>query len=136
VPWRGPQTPGEFPTLGFQVADLIEAKCAIPDGLHVGDPFLLTDEMLNFLLHHYRVDPDTGRFFYDRGSQLVRPQKWGKGPFSAAMVCAEADPEGPVLFAAGTPAASRLAARGRRRTSRSRRCRRIRRRTCTARFCR
>jgi hypothetical protein len=98
VPWRGPQTPGEFPTLGFQVADLIEAKCAIPDGLHVGDPFLLTDEMLNFLLHHYRVDPDTGRFFYDRGSQLVRPQKWGKGPFSAAMVCAEADPEGPVLF--------------------------------------
>jgi hypothetical protein len=97
--WRGPRVPGEFPTLGYLVADLIEAKCAIPDGERSGEPFLLTDEMLRFLLHHYRIDPETGRFTHDRGSQLVRPQKWGKGPFSAAIVCAEADPEGPVLFA-------------------------------------
>lgn len=105
MPWRGPEYPGEFPTLGFQVADLIEAKCAIPDGDHTGQPYLLTDEMLRFLLWHYRLDP-AGRFAYRR-SQLVRPQKWGKGPLSAAIVCAEADPEGPVLFdgwdAAGEP---------------------------------
>lgn len=98
MPWRGPEHVGEFPTLGFAVADLIEAKCAIPDGDHAGEPFQLTDEMLRFLLWHYRIDPETGRFTYGRGSQLVRPQKWGKGPFAAAVICAEADPEGPVLF--------------------------------------
>lgn len=98
MPWRGPEVPGEYPTLGYQVADLIEAKCAIPDGDHQGEPFLLTDEMLRFLLRLYRVDPVTGGWFHGRGGQLVRPQKWGKGPFSAAWICAEADAEGPVRF--------------------------------------
>jgi hypothetical protein len=97
LPWRGPEYPGEFPTLGYAVADLIQAKCAIPDGMHAGEPYLLTDEMLTFLLHYYRLNPNTGNFYWDRGGQLVRPQKWGKGPFSAAMICAEADAEGPVL---------------------------------------
>lgn len=96
--WRGPEYPGEFPTLGYAVAELIQAKCAIPDGKHAGESFILTDEQLRFLLWHYRIDPLTGRFVYTRGSQLVRPQKWGKGPFSAAVICAEADPDGPVLF--------------------------------------
>lgn len=96
MPWRGAETPGEFPTLGYVVADYIEAHCAIPDGDHAGDPYVLTDEMLRCLLWYYRIDPATGRFSYFRGGQLVRPQKWGKGPFSAAIICAEAD--GPVLF--------------------------------------
>lgn len=107
MPWRGPQVPGEFPTLGYQVADWIEARCAVPDRDQVGDPFLLTDEQLNFLLHHYRINPDDAyyneakqrwdnAFHYERGSQLVRPQKWGKGPFSGSMTCAEA--AGPVVF--------------------------------------
>ena len=96
MPWRGPEVPGEFPTLGYQVADWIEAKCAIPDGEFAGDPYLLTDEQLNFLLHFYRVDEKTGKFHYERGAQLIRPQKWGKGPFSAAIVCAEG--MGPVKF--------------------------------------
>jgi hypothetical protein len=97
-----------FPTLGYSVADLIEAKCAIPDGDHVGEPYLLTDEQLRFLLHFYRVNPHTKfdrranrwqlPFVFFRGGQLVRPQKWGKGPFAAAWICAEADAEGPVLF--------------------------------------
>lgn len=108
MPWKGAEYPGHFPTLGYQVAELIEAKCAIPDGDHAGEPYLLTDEMLRFLLWHYRINPDAswdptnrvwrGAFVYDRGSQLVRPQKWGKGPFVSAMVCAEADSEGPVRF--------------------------------------
>jgi hypothetical protein len=96
MPWRGPEVPGEYPTLGYQVADWIEAHCAIPDRELVGDPFLLTDEQLRFLLQFYRVDPGTGGFTYYRGAQLVRPQKWGKGPLSAALICAEA--QGPVLF--------------------------------------
>lgn len=96
MPWRGAESPGEFPTLGFQVADYIEDSCAIPDGDRAGDPYLLTDEMLKFLLWFYRLHPVTGEFAFARGGQLVRPQKWGKGPFSAAIICAEAS--GPVLF--------------------------------------
>jgi hypothetical protein len=107
VPWRGPDFPGEFPTLGYAIAELIQAKCAIPDGDHQGEPYVLTDEMLRFLLHLYRVDPKTGKLTYSRGGQLIRPQKWGKGPFTAAIICAEADSEGPVLpdgwDAAGEP---------------------------------
>lgn len=97
-----------FPTLGYQVAQLIEDKCAIPDGDFQGQPYLLTDEQLRFLLHFYRLNPAATYdrraqrwrvpFVYYRGGQLVRPQKWGKGPFTAAWICAEADAEGPVLF--------------------------------------
>lgn len=86
-----------FPTLGYQIWDLIESKCAIPDGDHAGEPYSLTDEQARFVLHMYRVDPRTGKLYYPRGAQLVRPQKWGKGPFSAAIICAEADADGPVL---------------------------------------
>lgn len=82
--------------MGYQVADWIEARCAIPDREFVGDPFLLTDEQLSFILNFYRLDPVTGQFVYYRGAQLTRPQKWGKGPLSAAIICAEA--QGPVLF--------------------------------------
>lgn len=103
MPWRGPEHAGEFPTLGHQVATLIEERCVIPDGDHQGEPFLLTDEMYRFLLWHYRIKPldehPLGGAFAYRRSQLVRPQKWGKGPFSAAIVCAECDPDGPVRFA-------------------------------------
>lgn len=104
MPWRGAEEPGEFPSLGYLVADWIEANCAIPDGDNIGQPFILTDEQLRFVLWHYRLRPDAvvvpgkpRRAFVYRRSQLVRPQKWGKGPLAAAMICAEA--EGPVLFA-------------------------------------
>jgi hypothetical protein len=96
MPWHGGEIPGEYPTLGYQVADWIESRCAIPDREMVGEPFLLTDEQLRFLLRFYRVDPETGEFVYHRGAQLTRPQKWGKGPITAAVICAEA--EGPVRF--------------------------------------
>lgn len=95
MPWREATYPGEFPTLGYLVKDWIEAHCVIPDGEHAGSPFLLTDEMWRWLLWYYRLDPESGRYAYRYGL-LVRPQKWGKGPLSAAMICAEA--EGPVVF--------------------------------------
>lgn len=97
MPWRGPQYPKEFPTLGYEVGEYIQAHCVIPDGDHQAEPYILTDEMLRFLLHYYRLGPKTGRFVYNRGAQLVRSQKWGKGPLSSAITCAEA--VGPVLFA-------------------------------------
>lgn len=99
--WRGPDYEGEFPTLGWLVGEWIEEHCVIPDGDRAGQPYALTDEMWRFLAHHYRLKPtaEAGQrapAFAYRRSQLVRPQKWGKGPFSAALICAEA--VGPVLF--------------------------------------
>jgi hypothetical protein len=91
MPWRGPSEPGEFPTLGYGVADWIESHCVIPDGDHQGDPFLLTAEMLRWLIHYYRLTPTPdgkARFRY-RGGQLMRVQKWGKGPFAGSQTLAE-----------------------------------------------
>lgn len=100
--WRGPAYRGEFPSLGWLVGEWIEANCVVPDGELAGQPFLLTREMWEFLVWHYRLKlsatPERWKSAWAyRRSQLVRPQKWGKGPFAAAMICAEA--VGPVLFA-------------------------------------
>ncbi|OHV46615.1 hypothetical protein BBK14_01845 [Parafrankia soli] len=103
MPWRGPDEPGEFPTLGYLVGDWIEAHCVIPDGVDQGMPFVLTDEMWSYLLRYYRLHPHAE---YDRrrpsaafrytGGQLMRPQKWGKGPFASGICLCEA--LGPVRF--------------------------------------
>jgi hypothetical protein len=100
--WRGPSYPGEFPSLGWVGADWIEQHCVIPDGFHQDEPYVLTDEQLSFLVNHYRLKPSAkvGQLapaFHYRRSQLVRPQKWGKGPLTAAQVCLEG--VGPALFA-------------------------------------
>lgn len=95
-----------FPTLGFDITDWIEARCAIPDRDQVGEPFILTDEQARYFINFYRVNPaatfDKRRkrwskpYIYARGGQLCRPQKWGKGPLAGAHVCVEA--AGPVVF--------------------------------------
>jgi hypothetical protein len=112
VPWRGPAFPGDRPSLGESVGRWIEANCVVPDGDLAGEPYKLTPEMWTFLLRHYELRPDAvasrpASAWIVRRSQLVRPQKWGKGPFSAAIVCAEAAPDAPVVFdgwnAAGEP---------------------------------
>lgn len=104
MPWRGPEYPGEFPTLGYLVAEWIEESCAVPDRHLAGDPLVLSDEQLSILLWEYRLWPDavvdpnrpSAPFVYN-GVVIVRPQKWGKGPLSSADICAQA--QGPVLFA-------------------------------------
>jgi hypothetical protein len=101
MPWRGPQEEGEFPTLGFDVGEWIEAHCVVPDGYQLGEPYRLTDEMWRFLIHFYRLydhaapwpAPDALRY---TGAQLRRSQKWGKDPFGAAVILAEA--LGPTRF--------------------------------------
>ena len=102
MPWRGPEEPGEVPTLGWLIGEWIEAHCVVADGDLRGQPYQLTDEMWTFLAHHYRLRLDAkperwASAWVHRRSQLVRPQKWGKGPFSAAIICAEA--VGPTRFA-------------------------------------
>jgi hypothetical protein len=85
-------------SFGYKVAEWIEAHCVIPDGWRAGEPYLLTLEMREFLDRFYAVDQRTGQFVHRRGGQLIRPQKWGKGPFSAAIILAEAlAPVVPVL---------------------------------------
>ena len=114
MPWRGPNEPGEFPTLGYLVGSFMESNLIIPDGPQRGAPYLLTDEMWMHLIWRYRLIP-TWRVhpkyprprdgFVYHASQLRRPQKWGKDPFMAGIAIAHA--LGPVQFdgwdAAGEP---------------------------------
>lgn len=104
--WRGPSEPGEFPTLGWLVGEWLEDNVIIPDGPRRGQPYLLTREMWRHLLHVYRLKPRAkvhhlkyprpvdGFVYY--GSQLRRPQKFGKDPLNAARAIAHA--LGPVQF--------------------------------------
>jgi len=99
--WRGPEYDGEFPSLGWQVGEWIEAHLVIPDGYRQGHPYLLTEEMWRFLAHRYRVhedaqpEPSAHALVY-YGAQLRRSQKWGKDPLGAALQWAEA--LGPTRF--------------------------------------
>lgn len=92
----------DFPTLGFLVADWKEAHCSIPDGFRKGEPFVETDWQLWATVNHYRVKP-TAEFgqlvtaFHNRRTQIILPQKAGKGPWSASDACVQG--VGPALFA-------------------------------------
>jgi hypothetical protein len=96
----------DFPTLGFLAADWVEAHCIVPDGFSLGQPFVMDGWQLWCAVNHYRVRtglvfdadrPAQATAFHYRRSQVVGPQKTGKGPWSAAMVTFEA--VGPCLFA-------------------------------------
>lgn len=102
MPWRGPEHEGEFPTLGYDVGEWIEAHVVVPDGYRKGQRYKLTDEMWRFLLHFYRLDVEAEPWpgpvgLQHTGGQLRRSQKWGKDPFGAAIILAEA--LGPSRFA-------------------------------------
>lgn len=91
----------DFPTL-WVVADWIEAHCPVPDGFYRGEMLQLYPWQLWCTVNHYRVREEAtygqlATAFHYRRSQVVAPQKTGKGPWSAAMTCAEA--MGPVVFA-------------------------------------
>jgi hypothetical protein len=91
----------DFPTL-WVVPYWIEAHCPVPDGFHQGEDLELYPWQLWCTVNHYRVKATakTGQkatAFHYRRSQVVAPQKTGKGPWSATVVLAEA--AGPVVFA-------------------------------------
>jgi hypothetical protein len=93
--------PVSRPSLGPLNCCWIEAHCVIPDRDDRGKPFRLYDEQLSFFDRHYELKPTAqlGQLapaFVHRRSLLVRPQKWGKGPLTAAQVCTEG--VGPALF--------------------------------------
>jgi hypothetical protein len=86
----------------YVALDWIPAHCVIPDGWHQGDPFVMYDWQLECTAAHYTVKRAARRgqlapAFRYRRSQVVAPQKTGKGPWSATIICVEAS--GPAVFA-------------------------------------
>jgi len=112
--------PVDFPTLGFLGIDWIEAHCVIPDGFRRGRRLILSGWQSWNVLNFYRVKPgaeglgewlmaldemddeDAAELekppspFHNRTALTVRPQKSGKSPFIAAVICYEG--MGPSLF--------------------------------------
>lgn len=98
-----PEFSVDFPTLGFLKADWVEAHCAVPDGFSAGEPYVEVDWQLWCSANHYRIKPEAtpGQLapaFRNRRSQIVAPQKTGKGPWSATVCIFEA--LGPAVFLA------------------------------------
>jgi hypothetical protein len=93
MPWRGPEYPGELPTLGYLVLDWIIEMLAAPDRPEY-EPFIPTKEQAEFILRFYELHPGTGRRRIRRGV-LSRSRGWGKSPLLAGIACAEA--LGPVV---------------------------------------
>jgi hypothetical protein len=85
----------QFWTLGPLVRHWIETPLRGPRWGADGRPVHPDRRDAAFVDAFYAVDATTKTFVFNRGGQFIRPQKYGKGPFSAALVCAEA--AGPVL---------------------------------------
>lgn len=91
--------PVNFPTLGWQVADWIEAMLCHGPGDVQGDSLHLSDERVIFLCWAYRLHP---KGHAREGQRLVhrailsRAKGWAKSEFAGEIVCAEA--LGPVRF--------------------------------------
>lgn len=92
-------------TIGFLGADWIESHCSVPDGFDKGKAFVPSEWQLFVIVNHYRVKasarwvpsrPVLAPAFTYRRSQVVAPQKTGKGPLAAAVTLLEA--AGPVVF--------------------------------------
>jgi len=95
----------DFPTLGHLLDGWIEQHCRVPGGFLRGTPFREYDWQFWYPANHYRVRenakwvpsrPMLNQAFVFRRSQVVAPQKTGKGPWCACIVAAEA--VGPVVF--------------------------------------
>lgn len=107
--WRG------WPTLGWLIADWIEEHCPIPDGFRRGAPFEMYAWQLYCTARMYQVREgaipggtehfEEGQLvgvtsvasaYVPRRSQVVGPQKIGKGPWTATLALAEGC--GPTVF--------------------------------------
>lgn len=90
-----PQVEGDVCSLGYEVADWIQAyECHGPGDVQ-GEPVELDDEWLAFIVEAYRLDPVTGRRVYDE-AVLSRPKGRAKSELAGWIGVAEAF--GPVRF--------------------------------------
>jgi phage terminase large subunit-like protein len=94
VPWV-PEDEDEFPSLGFQVADWLEAHACHGPGDVQGAPLEFDREWLQFLVDAYRLDETTGRRVFDE-AVLSRPKGRAKSELAGLIGVAEAF--GPVRF--------------------------------------
>lgn len=91
--WRGPEFPGDFPTLGWAVLEHMSAY--LPSPRNDKEPLVLTDDQARIVLRWYEVDPITGDFpNLDLILELVKG--WGKGPLAGALMIEAL--RGPVCF--------------------------------------
>jgi len=90
MPWV-PQHEGDFPTLGWHVADQMAEYLGRPDAGDddIFEPFVTTVEQQEYLNELYRLDPITGRRLVHR-SVLQRSRGWGKSPFVGGIMISEA----------------------------------------------
>lgn len=96
----------DFPTLGDLQDGWMRQHCRVPNGFQRGKPFEMADWQFWCTANHYRIRPEAewipenpmlNQAFTYRRSQIVAPQKTGKGPWSAGITAVEA--VGPSLFA-------------------------------------
>jgi hypothetical protein len=96
----------DFPTLGDLVDGWIEQHCRVPALLDRGKPFRQYDRQFWWTANHYRVreqatlgEPEVGwpkgrlilnQAFEARRTQIIDPQKTGKGPWGACITANEA----------------------------------------------
>jgi hypothetical protein len=90
-----PAFDGQVCSLGYRVVDWIEANCCHGPGDLQGKPAHVDDEMFDFIVAAYRLDPETGARVYDEGV-LSRAKGRAKTEIAGWLVCAEAF--GPVRF--------------------------------------
>ena len=103
----------DFPTLGDLIDGWIEHHCFVPGGVLRGKPFHQYDWQFWCTANHYRVREDAkwagvpilNQAFTYRRSQVVAPQKTGKGPWTACLAAVEA--VGPSTFGGWATAGER-----------------------------
>ncbi len=84
-----PSWEGQACSLGYFAAEWIEENCCYGPGDLQGLPAVVDDEMLDFLVETYRLDPATGRKVFDE-SVLSRPKGRAKTEMAGWIVCFEA----------------------------------------------
>jgi hypothetical protein len=91
-----PAFEGQPCSLGYGVIDWILENCCYGPGDLQGEwPVLIDDEIFDFIVELYRIDPESGRKVYDE-SVLSRPKGRAKTEVAGWLTCAEA--YGPVRF--------------------------------------
>jgi hypothetical protein len=93
--WAGPLFEGHVCSIGYEVLDWIHAyECHGPGDVQA-EPLDYDDEMRDFVIEVYRIDPETGRRVYDEGV-LSRAKGRAKSETAGHIGIAEAF--GPVRF--------------------------------------
>lgn len=89
----------DFPTLGDLHEAWAKQHCVVPQGHRRGAPYVMADWQFWCSAKHYEIRPEIGwdpddppmnQAFVHRRSQIVGPQKTGKGPLAATFTAFEA----------------------------------------------